>query len=109
MADAVLVNSAQNTAADTIETFYTDAGGNGTRITAFAATNNTVSSKSYKAYIFSPGGDILDAIVPQKIVVRDRFDLGPAITGQFIPPGGTLRMESSDADSIAFRVTGNIL
>jgi hypothetical protein len=108
MPDAILVNSAQNASADTIQTFYTASAG-GTKITSFTATNNTTSSKTYKAYIFDASGNTLPAVVPQKIVVRDRFDLGASIVGQLIPPGGTLRMESSDATSIAFRVTGNEL
>ncbi len=111
MATNVLVNSAQNTTVDTIQTFYTSPGtpGIGTIITAFTASNNTTSSKTYKGYIFDSSGTILNAVIPQKIVVRDRFDLGPSIVGQIIPPGGSLRMESSDALSIAFRVTGNEL
>lgn len=111
MATNVLVNSAQNTVVDTIETFYSSPGtpGIGTIITAFTASNNTTSSKTYKAYIFDVSGTVLQAVIPQKIVVRDRFDLGPSIVGQIIPPGGSLRMESSDANSIAFRVTGNEL
>ena len=110
MTENVLVNSTQNTVADTIETFYAaPSGGLGTKITAFAATNNTTSGKTYKAYIFDKSGKVLNAVVPQKIVVRDRFDLGPSIVGQLIPEGGTLRMESSEVDSITFRVTGNEL
>ena len=110
MAEAVLVNSAQSIAADTIESFFqSPTTGGGTRITAFTASNNEASSKTYKAYIFDASGAVLEALVPQKIVVPDRFDLGPSIVGQLIPPGGTLRMESSDASSIAFRVTGNEL
>ncbi len=108
MTDAILVNSAQNQNADTIELFYT-AGNTDTKITSFTASNNTTSSKTYKAYIYDASGAALPAVVPQKIVVRDRFDLGPSIVGQLIPSGGTLRMESSDALSIAFRVTGNEL
>lgn len=110
MAEQVLVNSVQNIVVDTIETFYTaPASGGGTRITAFSASNNTTSSKTYKAYIFDASGTVLSAVVPQKIIVRDRFDLAPSIVGQLILPGGTLRMESSAATSIAFRVTGNEL
>ena len=108
MSDAILVNSAQSAAADAVEVFYTAPAG-GTKINSFTATNNTTSSKSYLAYIYDASGAALPAIVPQKIVVRDRFDLGAAIVGQLIPPGGTLRMESSDAASIAFRVTGTEL
>lgn len=108
MTDLILVNSEQSTSADTIEVFYTAVStGGGVKITAFSATNNTTSSKTYKAYIYDSSGSALEPIIPQKIVVRDRFDLGAAIVGHLIPPGGTLRMESSAADSIVFRVTGS--
>lgn len=105
-----MVNSAQSSVADSIEVFYTSpATGSGTRVSAFTATNDTDSSKTYKGYIYDVGGDAKVAVIPQKIIVPDRFDLGASIVGQIIPPGGTLRMESSDAGSIAFRVTGNEL
>mgnify|MGYP000101618853 CR=1 FL=1 len=110
MAEGILVNSAQNTVADSIQLFYTSpTTGSGTRVTAFTATNDTASSKTYKGYIYDASGSALTAVIPQKIIVPDRFDLGPSMIGQLIPPGGTLRMESSDALSIAFRVTGNEL
>lgn len=110
MAETVLVNSVQNSIANTIQDFYpASAQGAGTRISAFTATNNTESSKTYKAYIYDASGAAIQAVIPQKIIVPDRFDLGPSIVGQVIPAGGSLRMESSDANSIAFRVTGNEL
>lgn len=110
MAESVLVNSAQNSIANTIQDFYpASAQGSGTRISAFTATNNTDSSKTYKAYIYDASGAAIQAVIPQKIIVPDRFDLGASIIGQVIPPGGSLRMESSDANSIAFRVTGTEL
>lgn len=110
MAEAILVNSVQNTSADTIQIFYTSPStGGGTRITAFTATNDTGSSKTYKGYIYDASAIAKVAVIPQKIIVPDRFDLGAPIVGQLIPPGGTLRMESSDTSSIAFRVTGNEL
>lgn len=103
----VLSDSVQNTAADTIEAIYTDGGsGNGTVITAFTATNNTVSNKTYIAYIFNSTGALKEAVIPRTIIVRDRRHLGAGIVGQLIPRGGSLRVESSAADSIAFRVTG---
>ncbi len=108
MAELILVNSKQNTSADTIEKFYdSPASGAGTVILAFSATNNTTQSASYKAYIFDASGAAIQAVVPQTIVVRDRFNLGPSAISQLIPPGGSLRMESSTATSIAFRVTGD--
>jgi hypothetical protein len=110
MAETILVNSAQNATANVIQTFYTSpAGQGGTLIQAFTATNNTDSNKTYKAYIYDASGTALDAVIPLKIIVRDRFDLGSSSVGQLIPAGGTLRMESNEALSIAFRVTGNEL
>lgn len=110
MADLVMVNSAQNTIVDTIQTFFTALpsgnGGTGARVTAFTASNNGTASASYKAYIFDATGTVLEAVIPQKIVVKDRFDLGPSIVSQIIPPGGTLRMETSSLNTITFRVTG---
>ncbi len=110
MATAVLVNSIQNTLADTIQTFYTSpASGAGTVITAFTATNNTGSNRTYKAYIFGPADTTIEAVTPLKIVIRNRFDPGNSIVNHLIPAGGTLRMESDLASSIVFRGTGNEL
>ena len=105
MADKTLVNSVQNTVADTIEIFYTSpTDGNGTRIEAFTASNNTDSNKTYKAYIYNAAGTALPAVV-----VRNRFDVGAALVGLIIPAGGTLRIESSEALSISFAAAGNEL
>ena len=110
MADNVLVNSLKNSAPDTVENFYTSPPtGQGTTITSFTAANNTTSSVSYKGYIYSATGLALDAVMPQKIVVRDRFYLGASVIGQFMQPGSSLRVESSEADSLSFRVTGTEL
>jgi hypothetical protein len=110
MTDATLVNSAQNAVAGNIESFYTSpTDGNGTRIEAFTASNNTDSNKTYKAYIYDAAGTALPAVMPLKIVVRNRFDVGAALVGQIIPAGGTLRMESNESLSIAFKVSGNEL
>jgi len=113
MVDLVMVNNKQTVAADTIEKFYdattSGAGGGGARITAFTASNNTEASASFKAYIFDASGDLVTAVIPQKIVVRDRFDLGPSIVSQIIPSGGSLRMETSTLGSISFYVTGKEL
>ena len=108
MAETILVNSKQNTTADTIESFYSSPSqGAGTVILAFSATNNSGASATYKAYIYDASATLIQAVVPQTIVVRDKFDLAPASISQLIPPGGSLRMESSTALSIAFRITGD--
>ena len=113
MTDIVLVNSVSNTLDDTIEKFYdspsASSGGQGTRISAFTASNNSPASATYKAYIYDSSGALKAAVVPQKIIVKDRFDLAPSIIGHVIPVGGSLRMESSTAGAITFRVTGSEL
>lgn len=110
MATTVFVNSVSNLLANTIQTFYTaPAGGGGAIITAFTATNNTGANASFKAYIFDSSGTILGAVLPLKIVKRNRFDPGNAIVNQVIPAGGTLRMETNIIGAIDFRVTGNEL
>lgn len=113
MADSTLVSSAQNTAADTIQNFYTspaaNSGGSGTRVKAFTASNDSGGgSVSYKAYIYDSTGTQVSgrAVIPQTIVVKDKFDFGPGIITHLIPPGGSLRMESSTANALTFRVTG---
>lgn len=108
MAETTLVSNAQNTEPDTIENFYNSpSNGSGTSILAFTASNDTLASVSYKAYIFDSSGDLVKAIIPQKIVVRDRFDLGVSAITHRVPAGGSLRMESSTALSLAFTVTGD--
>lgn len=110
MTTLVLVNSEQTSVANTIEDFYTSPSDSaGTIITAFTATNNTGSNRTYKAYIFDSSGVALPAVSPLKIIIRNRFDLGSSIINQIIPAGGTLRMETDQANTIAFRVTGKEL
>lgn len=113
MADVLMVDGEQNSVVDTIEIFYTAiapaAGGKGAKITAFSAANNGTASASYKGYIYDAFGASTGAIIPLKVIVKDRFDLGHSIVGQLIPAGGTLRMESSSLNTIEFRVTGKEL
>jgi hypothetical protein len=107
MTDVVIVDSKSNGMPNGIEQFYqSPTGGNGTIITAFSAINNSGINASYKAYIYDSTGAAVDPVIPLKIVVRNRFDVGPSITNQLIPNGGSLRMESSAAGSITFRVSG---
>lgn len=109
----ILVSGVANTLNNTIEKFYdaqaASSGGKGTKISAFTASNNSGASASFKAYIYDASGALKDAVVPLKIVVKDRFGLAPSIIGHEIPPGGSLRMESSTAGAITFRVTGTEL
>ena len=108
MADTPLVFNKKNSAADNIESFFVSPGdADGTKIKVFTASNGTTSGKSYLAYIYDSGGDAVDPIIPQTIVVRDTSDHGTSIVDQVIPAGGSLRISSSDAESINFYVTGS--
>jgi len=115
MPDVIMANSALNTVVDTIQEFYpaipSSSEGKGAKVTAFTASNNDGAngSATYKAYIYDASGSLLNAVIPQQIIVPDKFDLGPSIIGQLIPPGGSLRMESSRLGAITFRVTGREL
>lgn len=109
MTDTVLVNNRKAAAADTIEQFFlSDVGGEGTIITAFSAINSTNVNASYIAYIFDKESTTvsMNPAIPLTKVIRNRFDLGASIINQVIPAGGTLRVETSAANSISFRVTG---
>lgn len=114
MADEPIVKNKSNTVPDAIENFFNSpsgAGNNGTKIKAFTASNDTLTSHSYKAYIYDSSGDPVLAVIPQSIVVRDRADYGASIIGQVIPKGGSLRIECSSADGsfLNYYVTGSQL
>ena len=107
MTDKALVENFKTAGVDAIETAYTSpSAGKGAIITAFTASNNHPTSVSYKAYIYDGGGSLVSAIIPQTIVVKDRFHSGPSIVNQVIPAGGTLRIENSAANSLNYYVTG---
>ena len=102
-----LVASQQNTVSNTAEVFYTSpASGLGTIITNFTATNDTATTRSYKAYIVASGGSATNAVVPDRNIIANRTDVAPEVAGQVIPAGASLQMESSQASSIVFTVSG---
>ena len=59
--------------------------------------------------IVPDSGDITKPEIPLKVVVRLKSDGGADVINHVIPKGGTLRVSTSAANSIAFRVTGRIL
>jgi hypothetical protein len=105
MATLQIVDNGVNTIADTVQEFYTSPAGQATVIESFTASNTSKVNASYTAYIQSPSG-VLQAQIPFKVVVWGENDLGIGIVNQVIPPGGSLRIESSAIDSIYFTVTG---
>jgi hypothetical protein len=100
-----LFNDQSNTVADTPEKFYTAAaGGEGVRIDALTASNNSTSNKSYKAYISI--NTPTSPLKPFQIVVWGEIDLGSGVVNQVIPAGYSLWLESSEASSIFFTASG---
>ena len=48
--------------------------------------------------------------MPLKFVTSNRgYDLGAPILGQIVPSGGTIRVESSAANSLVFFAAGKLL
>jgi hypothetical protein len=107
-AEFTLINNLQNSAADTVEILFSAAAD--TRILNFTVTNNTGVNRSYRAYIYDAGGSSTGATVPLKFVTSNRgYDLAPAIIGHVVPAGGSIRTESSAANSLIFRATGRLV
>ena len=95
-----------NANADTPELLFTaPAGGVGVIIESFTAANNSTSNKSYKAYISETPAPTTP-LRPFQIVIHGDLDLGIGVVNQVIPPGVGLFVESSEANSIFFTVSG---
>lgn len=106
---SLLVNEV-NDAADTPQSIYqANANGNGTLITAFTATNNSTSNKSYKAYITKPDESPVVPQRPFRIIIWGDIDLGTGLDGQVIPAGGSLYVECNEANSVYFTMSGKEL
>jgi hypothetical protein len=104
--DKVLVDGVTANNADVIETIYTVPTTSGTLIKAVTASNPTNINASYSMYIVGSDGDTSLPEIPNQIVVRLKADLAPSVVNHVIPKGGTLRISTSAANSISFRVTG---
>lgn len=108
---SILVN-AVNEQADTPLSIYSSPPrnqGNGTLITAFTATNNATSNRSYKAYIVEEGQQPIVPQRPFRIVLWGDIDLGTGLEGQVIPPGGSLYVECNQPNSVYFTMSGKEL
>lgn len=101
-----LVDNQQNTLADTAQAVYTSpAAQKGTLVTNFTATNSTALTRSYKAYIVTSGSAVIP-LVPTRSLLANETDVAPEVSGQFLPAGSKLYVESSAATSISFTVSG---
>ncbi len=105
--DSVIVNGVFTTAPDTLEIIYTAS--DDVLIKAMTASNTTGTNAAYTMHIVNDAGDITKPEIPYKIVTRLNTDTGAEVVNHVIPAGGTLRVSTTAANSIAFRVTGRVL
>ena len=106
--DTVLVNGVTTSLADTLETIYTAAAAD-TLIKAVTASNPTTANAAYTMNIVPVNEDITKPEIPYQIVIRLNEDFGSGVVNHVIPKGGTLRVSTTTAGAIAFRVTGRVL
>jgi hypothetical protein len=101
-----LVDNKQTAAANTAESVYTSPSEQkGTLITNFTAANSTAVDRTYKAYIVTSGSAVIP-IIPARSVLKGDTDVPPEVSGQFMPAGAQLFVETSAATSISFTVSG---
>lgn len=104
MATAQILNNAVNSTVDTPEALFTNSSSSGVLIESFTAANNSIVNASYKAFIVL--GATEQPQIPFKVVVWGENDLGIGLVNQVIPPGGSLKLETSALNSIYFTATG---
>ncbi len=101
-----LVDNVQTTAANTAESVYTSpAEQKGTLITNFTAVNSTGVPRTYQAYIVTSGLPLIPLVATRSILSKET-DTPPEISGQFMPAGAKIYVETSAATSISFTVSG---
>ena len=105
--DSVLVNGVFTSTPNALQTIFTAT--EDTLIKAVTASNTTEINASYILNIVPLDGDITKPEIPFRVVPRLKSDTGAEAVNHVIPKGGTLRVSTSAANSIAFRVTGRVL
>lgn len=102
MTDFILIDGVSNEVANTPEALFTSTNDNGTKIKTFVAYNSTGINRSFKVFI----GNTVKAVIPLKILIRNKTYIGSEVIGQVLKKGQSLFTESSLEDSIEFRSTG---
>jgi len=105
--DSVLVDGVFATLPNTLQVIYEAS--EDALIKAVTASNTTEINASYEMNIVPDDDDITKPEIPFRIVPRLKADTGAEVVNHVIPKGGTLRVSTSAANSIAFRVTGRVL
>lgn len=105
--DSVIVDGVFTTTANTLEIIYTASVD--VLIKAVTASNTTEINAAYSMNIVPANGDTTKPEIPYRIVTRLNTDTAAEAVNHVIPAGGTLRVSTTAANSIAFRVTGRVL
>jgi len=105
--DSVLVDGETTSTANVLETIFTATVD--TLIKSVTASNPTLINASFEMNIVPSNGDTTKPEIPNQIVIRLKSNSASAVVNHVIPNGGTLRVSTSAADSISFRVTGELL
>lgn len=102
-----LVDNQQTTLGATPESVYiSPSEQKGTVITNFTAANSTAIDRTYQAFIVTSGGSATIPLVPTRTVLKKETDVPPEVSGQFMPAGAQIFVETSAATSISFTVSG---
>ena len=107
--DTNIVNGVTTASANTVEVIYTNNTNGGAVIKAVSATNKTKINAAYTMYIIDFDGTTDNPIVPFQSVVRLKVDTPPEVINQVVPAGGTIRVKTTAANSIAFTITAKEL
>jgi len=105
--DSVIVDGVFTTTPNTLEIIYIAS--DDVLIKAVTASNVTEVNAAYSMNIVPDNGDTTKPEIPYRIVTRLRSDTGAEVVNHVIPAGGSLRVSTTTANSIAFRVTGRVL
>lgn len=96
-----------STSADTIELAYTSPlGGSGSVVTAFTATNSTSVNRIHSVYIFGSDGLLVNKLISDERLIRNKSSFGGEIVNQALGPGETIRLESDLSDSVSWNISG---
>lgn len=100
-----LCNSNRPNATTEVTLYTAPTNSRGVPITKFVAVNESGIAAAFTAKIVGAGGGTLNQIPYQ--VVNRRPHVSPVLPGCVIPPGGSLRVTVTAANSIAFTVAGD--
>lgn len=97
------------TSGTAVETVYiSPAAGKGTRITSVTTVNTSGSVGNYSLYAVDDATPAVavDSLVREQSLQPNESDTPPEAINHFIPPGGTIQVQTDVAGNVAFRISG---